>query len=426
MQGFAACAAMPRVEARRAIRPGRSVALLIAAVFAGLAAVSPFAAAPASAQVRIGELNSYKAQPAFLEPYRKGWELALEEINAAGGVLGQRLEVVSRDDNGNPGDAVRVAEELLSRERVALIFGTFLSNTGLAVADFANQRKLMFLAAEPLTDKITWQNGNRYTFRLRPSTYMQAAMLVPEAARLNKKRWALIYPNYEYGQSAAATFKQLLKQAQPDVEFVAEQAPALGRIEAGAVVQALADARPDAIFNATFAADLARFVREGQTRGLFKDRPVVSMLSGEPEYLDPLRDEAPEGWIVTGYPWYAIQTPEHQRFLAAYQKRWNDYPRLGSVVGYASMMSIGEAIRKAGSVDTEKLIAAMRGLQLESPFGRITWRGIDHQATMGAYVGTIGLDKGRGVMRDFKYIDGAAVQPPDAEIRKLRPADAMK
>jgi branched-chain amino acid transport system substrate-binding protein len=380
----------------------------------------------AAAQIRIGELNSYKAQPAFLDPYRKGWELALEEVNAAGGVLGQRIEVVSRDDNGNPGDAVRVAEELVTRERSVLIFGTFLSNTGLAVADFANQRRVLFLAAEPLTDKVTWQNGNRYTFRLRPSTYMQSAMLVPEAAKLNRKRWAIVYPNYEYGQSAAATFKQLMRQAQPDVEFVAEQAPALGRIEAGAVVQALADAKPDAIFNVTFGPDLARFVREGQTRGLFKDRLVVSLLSGEPEYLDPLRDEAPQGWLVTGYPWYGIRTPEHQKFLDAYQKRWNDYPRLGSVVGYASMMSIAEAIRKAGSTDTEKLIAAFRGLQLGSPFGPITYRAIDHQATMGAYVGTTALEQGRGVMRNFRYVDGAAVQPPDDEVRKLRPAAAMK
>lgn len=401
--------------------------LALAAVLAtGVLALSPWVSPSAQAQIRIGELNSYKAQPAFLDPYRKGWELALQEINQAGGVLGQRLEVISRDDNGNPGDAVRVAEELVARERVALLFGTFLSNTGLAVADFADQRRVVFLAAEPLTDKITWQNGNRYTFRLRPSTYMQAAMLVPEAARLNRKRWALVYPNYEYGQSAAATFRELLRQAQPDVEFVAEQAPALGRLDPGAVVQALADARPDAIFNATFAADLARLVREGQTRGLFKDRVVVSLLSGEPEYLDPLKDEAPQGWLVTGYPWYGIRTESHERFLKAYQARWNDYPRLGSVVGYASMKSIAAAIARAGSTDTEKLIQAFRGLQLDSPFGPITYRALDHQATLGAFVGTTALEGGRGVMRDFRYVDGAAVQPSDERIRAMRPASAMR
>ena len=243
-------------------------------------------AVPAQAQdtIKIGEINSYKAQPAFTDPYKKGWQLAVEEVNAAGGVLGKKIEVVSRDDNGNPGDAVRVAEELVSREGVAVICGTFLSNTGLAVTDFAKQKKVFFLAAEPLTDKVTWQNGNHYTFRLRPNTYMQVAMLAPEAAKLKKKRWAIVYPNYEYGQSAAATFKTMLKKLQPDVEFVADQATPLGRIDAGAVVQALSDAKPDAIFNVLFGADLAKFVREGTTRDLFKGREVVSLLTGEPEY----------------------------------------------------------------------------------------------------------------------------------------------
>ena len=128
--------------------------------------------------VKIGELNSYKVFPAFLEPYRKGMQLALEEVNAAGGMNGRKLELVTRDDGGTPGDAVRVAEELLARERVDVLMGTFASNVGLAVANLANQRKVLFLASEPLTDKIVWENGNRYTFRLRPSTYMQTVILV--------------------------------------------------------------------------------------------------------------------------------------------------------------------------------------------------------------------------------------------------------
>src|SRR5215467_4215532 len=163
------------------------------------AALAVAQGAAAQEPIKIGELNSYKVFAAFLEPYRKGWELAQDEINASGGVLGRPLEIVSRDDNGNPGDAVRVAEELLAREKVAFLMGTFASNVGLAVADLAKQKKVMFLASEPLTDKIVWDNGNKYTFRLRASTYMQTAMLVPEAAKLKKKRWAIVYPNYEYG-----------------------------------------------------------------------------------------------------------------------------------------------------------------------------------------------------------------------------------
>ncbi len=371
--------------------------------------------------IRIGEINSYKAQAAYLDPYRKGWELALEQINAAGGVNGKKVEVVWRDDGANPGDAVRNAEDLVTRENVDLLMGGFLSHVGVALADYAKQRKILFLASHPLSDRIVWQGGNRYTFRLRASTYMQAAMLAPEAAKMKKKRWALIYPNYEYGQSAAATFKNLLKQAQPDVEFVAEQAPPLGKVDAGAIVQALGDAKPDAIFNVLFGADLAKFVREGTTRGLFKDREVVSLLSGEPEYLDPLRDEAPVNWLVTGYPWYAIDLPQHKEFRAAYEKKFKDYPRIGSVIGYTALKAAVAAVAKAGSTDTEKLIAAMSGLEFDSPFGKARFRPQDHQSTLGAFIGRTAVKDGKGIMQGAVYLDGAKYQPSDEEVRKLRP-----
>jgi branched-chain amino acid transport system substrate-binding protein len=385
----------------------------------GMVATTAFAAGT----IKIGEINSYKAQTAFLDPYRKGMQLAIDEINKAGGVNGKQLELVIRDDNANPGDAVRAAEELLSREKVDVLAGTFLSNVGLAVSDFAKQKKVFFLASEPLTDKIVWQNGNRYTFRLRASTYMQSAMLVPEAVKLKKKRWAVVYPNYEYGQSAVATFKAQLKAAQPDVEFVGEQASPLGKLDAGSVVQALADSKPDAIFNALFGADLAKFVREGNTRGLFRDRTVVSLLSGEPEYLDTLKTETPNDWIVTGYPWASIKTPEHTAFINAYKKGFGDYPRLGSVVGYTTIKAIAAGVKKAKSTETEKMITAFSGLQFDSPFGKVMFRSEDHQSTMGAFVGKLKNDNGKGVMVDFRYVDGASVLPNAADTKKLRAVD---
>ena len=393
---------------------------LLLVLLAACALTTPAARAQS---IRLGELNEYKQFPAFLEPYRKGMELAVEEINAAGGVLGQKIDVVSRDDNGVPGDAVRVAEELLTREHVALLMGTFASNIGLAVADLAKRRHVLFIAAEPLTDKIVWEDGNKYTFRLRASTYMQTAMLVPEAVKLRKNRWAIVYPNYEYGQAATATFKsQMQAQQGRGLEFV-EQAVPLGKIDPGPVVQALIDAKPDAIFSSLFGPDLARFVREGELRGLFKDRPVFNLLGGEPEYLDPLKAEAPVGWYVTGYPWYSIDTPEHMRFLDAYQAKFHDYPRLGSVVGYSAVKSAAAALARAGSTSTDKLVAAMQNLSFETPFGSVTYRALDHQSTMGAYVGRTAVRDGKGVMVDWRYANGKDYLPPDDVVRRLRPAD---
>ena len=135
-------------------------------VRAAIVASAMAAAAPSLAAdtIKIGEISSYSGLPAFTEPYRKGWQLALEEINAAGGVGGKQIEVISRDDGGKPAAAITAAGELASSEGVSMLMGTFFSNVGLAVSDFAKQKKIMFLAAEPLTDAITWSKGNAQTF----------------------------------------------------------------------------------------------------------------------------------------------------------------------------------------------------------------------------------------------------------------------
>jgi len=390
------------------------------------ASSSLLAQAPSKAPIKIGEINSYSNIPQFTLPYRQGWELAVEEVNLAGGLLGRKVEVIARDDGGKPEEALRHAIELTSRENVDVLAGGFLSNVGLALADHAQKNKKVFIASEPLSDAIVWEKGNRYTFRLRPSTYMQAAMLVEEAAKLPAKRWAVIAPNYEYGQSAVASFKELLKAKRPDVEFVSDQWPALGKLDAGTTLQATMQTKPDAIFNVTFGADLAKLVREGNQRGIFPKTPVVSLLSGEPEYLDVLKDETPKGWIVTGYPWDQIDSREHASFAASYYRRFNEHPKVGSVVGYATMQAIFAAIKKANSTDNEKLVSALRGLKFSTPFGPAEFRAIDHQSTMGAYVGKLDLRGNKGTMVQWRYADGKSYLPSDAYVKSRRPPDAMK
>ena len=388
-----------------------------------LAVAAPGARAQEGEPIVIGEINHYKRMAAFAEPYKKGIELALEEIEEAGGVLGRPLEFVFRDDQGEPGEAVKIAEELMTREGAAMLTGSILSNVGLAIASLAGEKGYVYLAAEPLADAVTWEQGNPYTFRLRASTTMQAAMLAEEAAKSDAQTFATIAPNYAYGQDAVAAFKKAVLAVKPDAEFVAEQWPALFDIDAGAEVQALERAKPDAIYNVTFGPDLAKFVREGNTRGLFEGREVYGLLSGEPEYMEPLGDEAPEGWIVTGYPWYAFEDGPNLDFVEAYEERWGETPKLGSLVGYVTAQSIAAALERAGSTETEAIREAFEGLTLETPVGEITFREIDNQATMGAFVGTTELRDGGGVMVDWRYKDGADYLPPDEEVRTLRPQD---
>lgn len=397
---------------------------LAAAAAVALAATAFTPGAQAQDSVKVGELFSYARIAAFAEPYRKGWQLAVEEINASGGVMGGKtLEVISRDDGGTTADAVRVADELVTNEDVDFLFGTFFSNIGLAVGDYAKQKQVLFIAAEPLTDALTMAQGNRYTFRMRPNTYMQTKMLVEAARDSGAKTWAIVAPNYEYGQSAAENFKKLLPEIIPGAEVVEEQYPALGKIDAGATAQAILRTNPDGIFNATFAGDLAKFVREGQLRGLFEGRTVLSLLTGEPEYLVPMGPEAPEGWIVTGYPWEQIDTPEHTAFVEAYQAEYDDYPRLASLLGYMIPYTIKAMLDKAGSTETEAMVDALKGLEVDTPIGPIAMRAIDNQATAGAFVGTIAVEDGQGKMVDWHYADGADYAHSEEEVKAARPSE---
>ncbi|WP_342359325.1 ABC transporter substrate-binding protein [Terrarubrum flagellatum] len=397
---------------RRALVGGMAAATTLAG--AGMAQEGP---------IKVGEFNSYSRMAAFSVPYRNAMQLALEEINAAGGVKamgGRKLEFIFRDDGSTPGDAVRVAEELLTRENVAFLAGGFLSNVGLAVADLANQRKTLYLATEPLSDTLTMAQGNRYTFRVRANTYMQTKMLVEAVKDKGVKRWAIVAPNYEYGTSAAAAFKKLMTAAVPGFEVVAEQFPALGKVEAGPVVGALAQAKPDGIFNVLFGADLPSFVREGNTRGLFEKRLVASLLTGEPEYLMPLGEETPEGWIVTGYPVDQISDEPHAKFISAYKKKFNETPRLGSLLGYVVVYMVRDLLEKTASTDTEKLIAALTDAKFSTIVGEVTMRGLDHQSTLGAWVGETTLAGKTPAMKNWKYVDGAPYLFPEEEVKAVR------
>ena len=400
--------------------PISRVASLYGAIVMGVSAL--IFAAPAFAEdvIKIGDINSYTNFPEHCIPYKNGMDLAVGEINAAGGINGKRLVVITRDDKATAGDGVRAAEELISREHVNAISGSMLSSVALALSDFALQNKTLFLATLSLSDRQIYQEGNRHSFRLRAGTYTQSAILAEKAAQLGKKRWALVYPNYEFGQTAAANFKQMLQKAQPDVTFVAEQAVPLAKIDASAVVQSLSDAKPDGIFSVLFASDLLKFVRAGGTEGLFEGREVLGETTGEPENLEPLKDDAPAGWWVTGYPWGDVKTPEHDAFRKAYEKRFGTHPAISSIMGYTTVKSLAAAFKKAGSTDTEKVVDAMAGLEVDMPWGKIKYRPQDNLSTMGSFLGQIAKGETGPIMANSEYKQGDQYQPTDAMVKEWR------
>lgn len=393
---------------------------------AGLLAIGVRAVPDALAadSIKIGDINSYAAIPSFTEPYRNGWQLALDEINKAGGVLGGRkIEVISRDDLGRPDGAATAADQLIGPDGVVMLMGTLLTQTAQAVSEIARERQRPFLAVQPLSDTLVWSRGNRYTFRLRAGSSVQTAMLAEQAAKLPAKRWAILAPDFEQGQTLANDFKQHLKARRPDIVFTPELSAPLGKLDAEELVEQLQKMKPDAMFNVTFGGDLVRLVKEGNARDLFTHMTVISPLTGEPDYLEMMSDDAPVGWIVTGYPWYAIKNADHKKFVEAYSATYGEDPRLASLLGYDAMKAVAAALEKAGSTDPAKLVAAFEGLKVVTPTGPITFRAADHQSTMGAWIGKTDIQDGTGVMTDWHYVDGATVLPSTEAVRKLRPGN---
>lgn len=373
--------------------------------------------------VRVGELNSYGRLPAFTLPYRKAMQMAVAEINDSGGIRsmgGRPFEVIFRDDGGSPVDAVRVCEELVTRQKVTFLAGTFLSNVALAVADYAARHKTMFFATEPLTDELTLRGGNRYTFRLRSNLHMLTGMLVGAVKDRGARRWAIVAPNYEYGTGAAENFKALLKRADPKASIVVEQYPMLGRLDAASTLAAIERAKPDGIFNALFGTDLFQFVREGEMRGLFTGRTVASLITGEPEYFLPLGEEAPQGWIVTGYPWEEIGWPRHKRFVSQYIRLFSETPRFGSFLGYVAAHIMRDILEAAGSTDTERLVEATSGRSFKTISGNLVMRASDHQSTLGAWVGETKVVDGKPCMINWRYAEGVDYMHSEDDVRRLR------
>ncbi len=378
--------------------------------------------AAAQAPIKVGSINSFSGlAAAFTVPERLGEELAAEQANASGGVLGGRkIVLIARDDKFRPDEGIKQAQELILQEKVDFLIGTLSSAVALGVSDFAKKQKALYLVGEAQTDALTWDRGHRYVFRVRPNTYMVGRALAERAAKLPHKRWVNIGPNYEYGRKTWESFVTRLKELKPDVQVVAEHWPKPGEGEYGAYINSILQAKPDAVFTSLFGADWANFVKQASAFEMFQKTFFVAMAGALPEFAEPLGKEQPQGMIADAYPWQLIDSPAHKAFVDAYQKKANTHPVYGSLIGYINMTALIEAIKKAGTTDTEKVIDALEGLTISTPVGPVTFRADDHQSTLGAWIGVSRYDAARSLatVADWEYIAGEK-HPPTKTWRDL-------
>ncbi|NVJ91684.1 MAG: ABC transporter substrate-binding protein [Methylocystaceae bacterium] len=372
--------------------------------------------------IKLGEINSYIPELEKVQtPYRHGWLLALEEINERGGIKGRKLEIISRNDEGDPDKATSLANFLVEKEGVNFLFGSVLSNIALALSKAANEMQIPFLATETRSDSITWEEGGKYTFSMRPNTYMVTKMLVNEAARLPVNRWACIAPDYEFGHTAVQHFKNNMNQVRPDIQWVHDEWAPLFKMDRNQLIKRMKDKNIEAIFNATFADDLQKLLNVNTQEKFFEGKSVVSLFSGEPEYIEAVSSPICDSWIVTGYPWQQIKTNAHMAFVKKYQSRFAESPTHSALSGYIALNAIAAAYQNSDDGTPDTLIKAMENLYFDSPLGTIRFRAQDRQSSMGTFVGKLAYFEGKSHMRDWYYADGADYWHGNSQVRLIRP-----
>lgn len=389
--------------------------LLIAATAVAMPAVTAEAAEP----IKIGFpmiLSGAGAQ--FGSPILKGAQMYADAINASGGVLGRKLEIIPRDSKSRPDEAVRVARELITRESVDFLVGTFTSGEGPAVSEIAKENKTLFLALGPKTDRLTAPDAlHPYVFRISANTTTEGRAAASIVAKWEVKRIATMAPDFAYGRDGVAAFVAQIKKLRPDIEIVDQQWPKLNEVDYTPFITAQLGAKPDAVFSVICCGNFDTFAKQAGPLGYFKKLENRFVGVGEAGSIEALRSLGPEypvgiwGNAYDAFNWtspsasVAAQHAAYITQLKAYTKE--DLPSSWPIQGYLGMHFLVEAIKKAGSVKSEAVSAALKDLKLATPQGDMVMRGKDQQLTRGMVWGKAALSKDAPfpLLEAIEYVD---------------------
>ncbi len=330
------------------------------------------------------------------QPITRGAEMCVAEINAAGGLLGRKLILLPRDSKGNADESVRVARELILKDNVDFIVGSFTSAESPAVSTIAKENKVLMVAPTAKTIQLTSKaNIHPYIFRTASTTDIEGRTAATLMAKWDVKRVATIAPDYAYGRDIMEAFTVLLKKLKPGVEIVDQQWPKLGQADFAPFITAQMSKQPDAIFGAVFAGDFASLVKQAKPLGYFdkiNNQYIGAGETGSIEMTRSLGADYPVGIVANTYdPVIWPDAPAaHKKFTAAikaYMK--DDYGSSWAIMGYGGVQALAAAIKKAGAIEADTVSKAMIGLTFETPIGPQTIRAKDQSADRGQFWGKL-------------------------------------
>ena len=380
----------------------RTMAAIVATAL--LAAPAPVLAQPKGDPIKLGLIDIYSGGFAFIaDTIRTGFQIAIDEANAAGGLNGRPFQLVTADMGPSVEKAVTEGRRMILEEKIKFVTVGIHSGAAVAVGNLGKEHKALIIGGFATTKRLTAEAGHPYVARANLSTVEFGRVMAEHLkSKPEVKRLSLISPDYEYGQHFAADFITAIKIARPDITIVRQEWPKLGATDFGAHVTALQAQPTDMIVAGVFGADLVNFLKAGRDFGLLKGKMQLFVHGLDLAKMGAMKDSLPEGTLSTvWYPFYAIDTPRSKAFAAEVEKRMKTYATGPAPVGYTAGRMIIEAIKKAGTDDVDKVRDQLGSVQFEGPTGLIKVRACDNMALYNFYVGN--------VKRDPKFPDGIGV-----------------
>jgi len=374
--------------------------------------------------IKIGIVDSYSGPPStYTNDVRDGFKMALDKINAKGGVLGRKIEFVTRDDKFKVDLGLSAAKELIMREKVDMLMGTINSAVALAVSDLAKKEKIPFIVTYSKSDKITGAKGHRYVFSMNENTEMAGKAAAAALAKKPYVKYWIAGDDYEYGHAIAEGVWNHLKKLKPNVELLGQSWWKVGEPDFTPYITSILSAKPDAVIIATGGAGCVPFLKAAKATGFNERVPFFMHTATELSTLRPLGLEAPEGVLGTSnYYFYFPDTPENKAFVEEFKKAYDRYPSFGSLIGWFTAQFIAKAYEKAGKADPEKFIDALQGMSVDSPIGKLTVRATDNQVMLPMFMGVTKKAPGYDflIATDIATIPAEELMPSVDDIKKAR------
>lgn len=381
-------------------------------------------ASHAAKTLKIGIVDCYTGPAStYTNDVRDAFNLEAEKINAAGGILGRNIEVLTRDSKFKVDIGLSAAKELIYRENVDVLMGTINSALALAISEMCKKEKVPFFATFSKSAKITGEKGHRYVFSITENTALAGKAAAVGLAQKPYKKYWIAGDDYEYGHAIADGVWDNLQKLKPDVELLGQSWWKVGEPDFTPYITAILSAKPDAVIVATGGRDCVPFLKAAKATGFNERVPFFMHTATELSTLKPLGLEAPEGVIGTSnYFFYYPETPENKEFVENFEKAYQRKPAVGAVYGLLAARYIFGAYEKTGAIETEKFIDNVEGMTVDSPIGKVTMRAFDHQAMLPMFMGVTKKVDGYDflIATDIVTIAGEDVMPSIEEIKKAR------